>query len=91
MRVQGRGWRVKGDAEPVAIERGCGSSGRRRGGTCRRRHRDTPPRGTPPPAARTLQRAHNTLTLRLKLGSHHCGGLRRDSSPSYCCVALYLH
>lgn len=66
---------VKEGAVLAATERGCGSSGRRRGDTCRRRRRDTPPRDTPPPAARTLQhhRYHilHTYTATASYNTHH--------------------
>lgn len=57
-RNQGAG--VREGVWPAAVEQGCGSNGRRRGGTCRRLRRGTLPRDTPPPAARTLETPLNT-------------------------------
>lgn len=53
--VDGPRRQVKGGEGPAAAARGCGSSGRWRGGKCRRQRRGTPLRDTRPPEARTLQ------------------------------------
>lgn len=54
---------VRGGATPAAAVRGCGSSGRQRGGMCRPRRHGTPLRDTPPPAARTLQHTQRNVRI----------------------------